>query len=131
MVRNLDAYCSKDHSPSNNTTLKVQTQGIIGKKSKPEESRPKKTKLAEGKNPAPPRSKFTEPRKTSRIDKKSEYLEKKKKRDQKNNTPVTGDNANAVEIDEKKKQDNWGDKRYYNCQKKGHFSRNCPEPPKN
>ena len=122
IIRDLDARCPRDHRPSNNTPLKVLTQGITGKKSKPEESRPKKVKSAEGKNPAPPRSESIEPEKTSCIDKKREYLEKKKKkRDRKNNTPATGDNANAIEVGEKKKWDNRGDGRCYNYQKKAIF----------
>ena len=128
MVRESDAHYSKGHRPSHNTFSKVQTQGTTAKKLYTEESRPKKAKQADGKAPTPPCSKFTEPRKTSRTNKRREYLEKKKKkRDQKNNTLATGDNANTV----KKKRDNRGDGRYYNCKKKGHFLRNCPEPLKN
>ena len=123
MVRESDARCPRSHRPSHNTSSKVQTQGTTAKKPRTEESRPKEAKSTN----APPHSESTEPGKTSRTDKRREYLEKKKKkRDRKNNTPATGDNAN--EISEKKKR---GDDRCYNCQKKGHFSRNCPEPPKN
>ena len=130
MVRESDARCPRGHRPSHNTSSKVQTQGSSHKDSpRTEESRPKEAKSTDGKNPAPPRSESAEPGKISRIDKKKEYLEKKKKkRDWKKNTPATGDNANAVEVGEKKKQ---GDDRCYNCQKKGNFSRNCPKPPKN
>ena len=130
MVRESDARCPRGHRPSHNTSSKVQTQGSSHKDSpRTEESRPKEAKPTDGKNPAPPRSKSAEPGKTSRSDKRKEYLEKKKKkRDRKNNTPATRDNANAVEVGEKKKQ---GDDRCYNCQKKGYFSRNCPESPKN
>ena len=129
MVRELDARCPRGHRPSHNTSLKVQTQGTTAKEPRTKESRPKEAKSTDGKNPALPRSESAEPGKISRTDKKKEYLEKKKKKqDQKNNTPATGDNANAVEVGEKKKR---GDDRCYNCQKKGHFSRNCPEPPKN
>ena len=129
MIRDLDICCSRGHCLSNNTVLKVQTQGIIGKKSKLEEFRPKKSKLAECKNSTPPHSKSTKPGKTSRIDKRREYF--KKKRDRKNNIPTIGDNANAIEVGEKKKRDNQGNGRCYNCQKRGHFLKNCPEPPKN
>ena len=130
MVRESDAHCPKGHRLSHNTSSKVQTQGSSYKDlPHTKESRPKEAKQADSKAPAPPRSESTEPEKTSRIDKRKEYLEKKKKkRDRKNNTPATGDNANAVEVGEKKKR---GNDRCYNCQKKGHFSRNCPEPPKN
>ena len=128
MVRESDARCPRGHRPSHNTSSKVQTQGSSHKDSpRTEESRPKEAKSTDGKNPAPPRSESAEPGKTSRSDKRREYLEKKKKkRDRKNNTPATEDNTN--EVGEKKKR---GDDRCYNCQKKGYFSRNCPEPPKN
>ena len=125
MVRESDARCPRGHRPSHNTFPKVHTQGTIAKEPRTEESRPKKAKSTD----APPHYKSAEPGKTSRTDKRMEYLEKKKKkRDRKNNTPATRDNTNAVEVGEKKKR---GDDRCYNCQKKGHFSRNCPEPPKN
>ena len=128
MVRDPDICCPKNHRPFISITSKMKTQKTTGKKPKPEESRPKKPKLAEGKNPTPPCSKSTEFGKTFCTNKKREYF--KKKRDWKNNTSVTGDNANAVEIGEKK-QNNWGDKKCYNYQKKGYFSKNCPEHPKN
>ena len=109
----------------------MQTQGTTAKEPRTKESRPKEAKQANGKAPALPRSEFTEPGKTSRTDKKEYLKKKKKKRDRKNNTPATRDNANAVEIGEKKKRDDQGDGKCYNCQKKGFFLRNCPEPPKN
>ena len=89
MIRNADSYCSRGHRPSQNTSTKMQTQGSIAKKLKPEESRPKDSKPADGKTLAPPRT--NEPRKTFHQDKKKKYL--KKKRDRKNSTPATGDNA--------------------------------------
>ena len=133
MVRESDARCPRGHRPFYNTSSKMQTQGSSHKDSpRTKESRLQEAKQADGKAPAPPRSESTEAGKTSHIDKKREFLEKKKKkRDWKNNTLATGDNANDVEVGEKKKRDNQGDGRCYNCQKKGHFSRNCPEPPKN
>ena len=99
MVRDLNIRCLRGHRPSNCTALKMQTQGTTGKVSKLEESRPKEAKSAEGKNPALPRSKSNEPGKTSYTDKRREYLEKKKKkRDRKNNTLATGDNATPLRL---------------------------------
>ena len=129
MVRDSDIYCPRGHCPSNSTASKVQTQGITGKESNPKESRPKEFKLVEDKTPTPLCSKSTEPGKTSPIDKRKEYL--KKKQDRKNNTPAIGNNANAIEVDEEKKRVDQSDGSYYNCQKKGHFLKNCPEPLKN
>ena len=123
MVWDTDSRCSRGYCPSQNTSTKMQTQGLTAKESKPEESRPKDLKLANGKTPAPPRT--NELKKTSRQDKKKEYL--KKKRDLKNSILATGDNA----IENEKKQNDWGDGKCYNCQKKGYFAKNCPEPPKN
>ena len=64
MVRDVDSRCPRGHRPSQNTSTKVQTQGSTAKKSKPEEFRPKESKPADGKTPAPPRT--DEPGKTSR-----------------------------------------------------------------
>ena len=65
--------------------------------------RPKESKLAKDKNSAPLFFQSIEPGKTSRIDKRKEYL--KKKWDRKNNILVIGDKANAIE-DGKKKRNN-------------------------
>ena len=103
IVRDLDVHCSSGYRFSHSPLAKIQTQVFNTKKSKAKESRPKKSKLAKDKTPTLPWSKSTEPRKTSCIDKRREYLEKKQ--DQKNNTPATEDNANAIE-GVKKKQNN-------------------------
>ena len=108
MVQQSDARCPRGHRPSHNTSSKVQTQDSSHKDSpRTEESRPKKAKQADGKAPTPPRSESIEAGKTSRIDKRRKFHEKKKKkRDQKNNIPATGNNANDIEVGEKKKRDN-------------------------
>ena len=101
----------------------MQTQGLTAKEPKPEESRPKNLKPANKKTPAPPRT--NKPGKTSYQNKKKEYF--KKKWDRKNSTLAIGDNA----IENKKKRNDRGDKKCYNCLKKGYFTRNCSEPSKN
>ena len=110
MVRDVDSHCSKGHCLSQNTSAKMQTQGSTAKKSKPEKFKPKDLKPANMKTSAPPRTNKT--KKTSYQDKKKEYL--KKKRDRKNSTPVIKNNA----IEGKKKRNNWGDGKCYNCQKR-------------
>ena len=54
MVRDADSHCPKDHCPSQNTSTKVQTQGLTAKKSKPKKSRLKDSKPANEKTLAPP-----------------------------------------------------------------------------
>ena len=107
MVRNTDFHYPRIYHLSQNTSTKVQTQGLTAKESKPKESRPKNLKPANGKTLAPPRT--NELGKTSCQDKKKEYL--KKKRDRKNSTPATEDNA----IEGEKKRNNQGDEKCYNC----------------
>ena len=89
MVRDADFCYSQGHCPSQNTSTKVKTQGLVVKESKLEESRPKNLKPINEKTPTPPHTK--EPGKISCQDKKKKYF--KKKRDQKNFTLAKGDNA--------------------------------------
>ena len=122
-VRDTDIRCPRDHRPSQNTFAKVQIQGSTTKESKPKESKPKNSKPANEKISTPLR--IDELEKTSYQDKKKEYL--KKKQNRKNSTPATGDNA----IEGENKRNNRDNGKYYNCLKKGHYTRNYLEPPKN
>lgn len=88
----------------------MQIQGSNTKDSKPKESRFKNLKPAKRKTFVSPRPKSTELKKTFCLNKRKEYL-MKKKRDRKNSTSAIGDNA--VEASEKK----WieqGDGKYFN-----------------
>ena len=123
MVRDADSRCPRGYHSFQNTSTKMQTQSSTAKESKPKESRLKDLKPANRKIPALPC--INEPRKTSCHDKKKEYC--KKKRDRKNSTLATGDNA----IKGEKKRNNQGDRKCYNCQKKGYFAKNCLKLPKN
>ena len=123
MVRNMDSHCPRDYCLSQNTSIKVQTQGSTTKISKLKESRSKDLKPANGKTPTLPRT--NKPGKISYQDKKKKYL--KKKQDRKNSILAIQNNA----IEGEKKQNSQGNGKSYNYQKKGHFTRNYPEPLKN
>ena len=100
----------------------MQTQGLTVKKSKLKESKPKETKLTNGKFSIPFRSnKVVKPNYQK---KKKKY--QKKKQDQKNSSLVTKDNT--IKSGNKKKK---SDGKCYNYLKKGYFTRNCLKPPKN
>ena len=86
-------------------------------------SRPKDLKPANGKTPV--LSHTNKLGKTSRQDKKKEYL--KKKRDRKNSIPAIGN----IAIECEKKRNDQSNRKYYNYQKKGYFARNYLEPLKN
>ena len=64
MIRDADSHCLRDNCLSQNTSTKVQIQGLTIKKFKLEESRLKDLKPANEKTPAPPRN--NKPRRTSR-----------------------------------------------------------------
>ena len=98
IVRDVDSRYPRGHRLSQNTSTKVQTQGLTANESKPKESRPKDSKPANKKTPTPPHT--NEPGKISYQNKKKKYL--KKKQDWKNFTPATRDNA----IEGEKKQNN-------------------------
>lgn len=78
----------------------MQTQRITTKKPYTKKFRFKKAKLTNKKISTLPYFKFNELGKTFSINKRKNYLKKKQK--QKNNTLVTGDNANIVKDGEKK-----------------------------
>ena len=71
MVWNADSHCPRSYCPSQNTSAKVQIQGLIAKESKPKEFRPKKKKPANDKSSDLPC--FNEAIKLNHQEKKKEY----------------------------------------------------------
>ena len=123
MVRDSDIRCPRSQRPSNNTASKVQTQGTSAKKPRPKESRPKEAVPAKGKAPAPPRTNAAESSEQGKKDRKNK---KRRFQERKKQTPATGTNVTDARLKKK-----YLDITYYNCDKKGHYSKSCPEPPKN
>ena len=122
MVWNANFRYSRGHRLSQNTFSKVQTQSLTAKESKPKESKLKETKPANSKSSASPGS--NEAVMPNCQEKKKKY--QKKKQDQKNSFLAIRDSA--IEGSGEKKK---GHKKFYDCLKKSHSARNCPEPPKN
>ena len=75
MVRDVDFRCPKGHCPSQNTSAKIQSQGLTAKKFKPKESRSKKAKPTNNKSFTLPHS--NEAIKPTCQEKKKEYWKKK------------------------------------------------------
>lgn len=131
IVQNLDIYCLRSYHPSNSTstTSKVLTQGTTAKESYSKDSRPKKKKLTYKKAPVPTQtSEIFRLRQEKKNDKKRKFWEYKQDfiGEQKEQTLATS--VNTTEADLKKK---YLDIIYYNCDKKDHYSKSYPEPPKN
>ena len=123
MVRDSDIRYPRGHNSSNNTILKVQTQGTSAKEPRPEESRTKEAKPAEGKAPAPPRTNAAESSEQVKKDKKDRKDKKRRfreRRERSEETPATGVNTEAP----KKKLK----ARCFTCNKKGHYANECTEP---
>ena len=99
----------------------MQTQGSKYS-SCPEEPKPKDPK------PAPSRDDVAKPdKKEDRKDKKKKLQNRRRERNKQ--IPVTGDNTEALK--KKKKRRDPSEVMYFNCDKKGHYAKNCIEPPKN
>ena len=115
MVQNSDARYPRGYRLSHNTSSKVQTQGS-------KEPKPKKPK------PAPSRDDAAEPaKKEDRKDKKKKLQNRRRERNEQ--TPATDDNTKAPK--KKKKKRDSSEVTCFNCNKKGHYSNNYTEPPKN
>ena len=123
MVRDSDIRYPQNQHSSNNTASKVQTQRTSAKKPRPEESRPIEAKPAKRKAPVPPRTNTAESSEQGKKDRKNKKWRFQKRKEQ---TPATG--TNVTNARSKKK---YPDITCYNCDKKGHYSKSCSEPPKN
>lgn len=123
MVWNLYAYYSKAQYLSHNTFWKVQTQSSNNKNfSRLEKSKLKDSKLA------PSRNNAAEPaKKKDRKNKKKRFRGQRQKHTGKRDDQTQTTNINITEAVEKKKFKI----RCFNCDKIGHYIKNCIKPLKN
>ena len=124
MIRDSDIRCPRDHCLSNNTALKVQTQGTTIKDSHPKEPKVKETK------PTLSRAEASKPSEQARNEKKKKRHQEKRDKEQ---TPAS--TTNTTEVQQKKKKKNCdrdvSKVTYFNCNKKGHYASTCTKLPKN
>ena len=127
MVQDLDIRCLRNYRIFNSSASKVQTQETIAKNS----SSPKKPKTKETKSV---RTDVAEPLEQDKKDKKDRWNKKRRFREhrwdhteeQKKQTPATS--TNVTDAGSKKKYANIT---CYNYDKKGHYLKSCPKPPRN
>ena len=129
-VREADLQVLRGSRPTHTTAHKVQTQGA-GKDHRGDDSKASKGSASA---PAPASTQESEPSDKAKKDKKKNWRGKRGSKEPKDSTtPASGVNAHEVGGGgqrRKNKKDISG-VTYYNCNKKGHFSNKCPEPPKN
>ena len=122
-VRDLDARCPRDHRPSHNTSVKVQTQGSSHKdSSRSKEPKPKDPK------PAPSRDNAAEP--TKKENRKNKKKKRRNRKREQNEQPLATD-ANTKVPKKKRKRYDPSEVTCFNCDKKGHYASDCIKPPKN
>ena len=124
MVRDSDINYPRNHCPSNNTALKVQTEGTITKDSHQRE--PKIKEVIYTSFRAVAASEFLkQARKEKKLKKYPERRDKKKQ--------TSASTTNTIEIQQQKKkkknQDcDMSEITCYNCNRKGHYANICIEP---
>ena len=127
-VRETDLSCLRGNQPPHTTTHKVQTQGVV--KNHCEDD----SKTFKGFASTPAATQDSEPSDKGKKDKKKKYWQgKKDSKESKDSTnPASG--VNAAEVGGKgkrRKKKDVSEITCFNCNKRGHYSNSCPEPPKN
>ena len=128
-ARETDQYCLRGSRPS---AAKASTQGQPMKGPRVEEP---KSRPQESKTPAPQRFDSAETSEKARKEKKKNNRRNKRdRRAREGSTPAI--EVNTTDADGSKKKKNGSNRRdpsevvCYNCNKKGHYSNKCSEPPK-
>ena len=120
-VREADLQVLRGSRPTHTTAHKVQTQGAV---TRGDES---KTKA-----PASTPAQDSEPSNKARKDKKKRHQDRRGSREPKDSsTPAFGVNRAEAGGGRRKNKKDLSGVTCYNCNKKGHYSNKCPEPPKN
>ena len=128
-ARKTNQYCLWGSRP---LAAKASTQGQPMKDPRVEEP---KSRPQESKAPAPQRPDSAETSEKARKEKKkNDRRNKKDRRAREGSPPATG--VNTTDADDSRKKRSGSNRRdpsevvCYNCNKKGHYSNKCPEPPK-
>ena len=123
-MRETDLSCLRENRPAHTTTHKIQTQGAVNCGDDCKASKGSVSTSAQD----------SEPSNKARKDKKKRHHNRRGSREPKDSsTPASG--VNKAEVggggQRRKNKKDLSGVMCYNCNKKGHFSNKCPEPPKN
>ena len=127
-VQEADFQVLRGSRPTHTTAHKVQTQGA-GKDHRGDDSKASKGSASA---PASASTQGSEPSEKAKKDKKKYWRDKKGPREPKDSsTPASGVNRTEAGGSRRKNKKDLSGVTCYNCNKKGHYSNKCPEPPKN